>query len=241
MEWKDKINFLSSEKIFYFYVYKGMQIFIYFFIGTIFGSFFGLVIDRWDTSESIIFGRSRCEGCQTTLKARDLIPVFSQLVSKSRCRYCQVRIPLRYMGIELATGLVIMSWGAGWISLIQGLTLILSLILSIFDIKIHSFPFIIWLMFAGLFLFIQLPTGYHLIWLILAGIAQLKDIKIGAGDFLWFYLVSFSCSLTELTWIVLIASGVGIIASLIKKEQELPFLPYLSIGYLVILLWDQIL
>jgi leader peptidase (prepilin peptidase)/N-methyltransferase len=47
-------------------------------------------------------GRSRCPACEQTLGVRDLVPVFSFLLSRGRCRHCGARIPLRYPLTEAA-------------------------------------------------------------------------------------------------------------------------------------------
>ncbi len=54
---------------------------------------------------SIIAPRSHCPQCKTTLGVLDLIPVFSWLAFKGRCRHCGVKISSRYIMIELAVSL----------------------------------------------------------------------------------------------------------------------------------------
>jgi prepilin signal peptidase PulO-like enzyme (type II secretory pathway) len=45
--------------------------------------------------------RSFCPSCHAELHSKDLIPVFSWLYQKGRCRYCSAPIPVRYLLIEL--------------------------------------------------------------------------------------------------------------------------------------------
>ena len=45
--------------------------------------------------------RSFCPACHAELHKRDLIPVFSWLIQRGRCRYCGIGIPARYLLIEL--------------------------------------------------------------------------------------------------------------------------------------------
>jgi leader peptidase (prepilin peptidase)/N-methyltransferase len=84
----------------------------------IFGSFFNVVIYRVPLEKNIAKGRSFCPKCSTSLKAPDLIPVFSQLFLKNRCRYCKEKISLRYPAVELITGLLwllsYLIWGLSW-------------------------------------------------------------------------------------------------------------------------------
>lgn len=73
--------------------------------GLIVGSFLDVFIARYQTGLKLT-GRSFCFSCGHELSWRDLVPVFSFIFQKSRCRYCGVRIPWRYPFIELVTGIV---------------------------------------------------------------------------------------------------------------------------------------
>jgi leader peptidase (prepilin peptidase)/N-methyltransferase len=75
-------------------------------LGLAIGSFLNVCIDRLPQNKSIVFPPSHCEACQHKLAAKDLIPVFSYLRLRGRCRYCQASIPRRVFWVELATGLI---------------------------------------------------------------------------------------------------------------------------------------
>ena len=75
-------------------------------LGLAVGSFLNVCIDRLPQNKSIVFPPSHCEACQHKLAAKDLIPVFSYLRLRGRCRYCQASIPRRVFWVELATGLI---------------------------------------------------------------------------------------------------------------------------------------
>ena len=47
-------------------------------------------------------GRSICTACGATLRPADLVPLFSFLLARGRCRHCGERIPWRYPLTELA-------------------------------------------------------------------------------------------------------------------------------------------
>ncbi|MFZ1249564.1 MAG: prepilin peptidase [Candidatus Saccharimonadales bacterium] len=53
---------------------------------------------------SILKGRSMCPQCHHVLAPRDLIPIFSWLTLRGRCRYCAKAISVQYPLIELLTG-----------------------------------------------------------------------------------------------------------------------------------------
>ena len=59
-------------------------------------SFVNVLVWRLPRNMNFLTDRSRCPFCGQTLNWRDLIPVFSWLLLKGRCRYCGEKIPLRY-------------------------------------------------------------------------------------------------------------------------------------------------
>lgn len=87
-------------------------------MGLIFGSFATALSHRLPRSESIATAHSRCPSCKTALGVRDLLPVFSWLMSAGKCRHCGVAVSWRYPAIELAMAaafaLVTWRYGLGW-------------------------------------------------------------------------------------------------------------------------------
>ena len=84
-----------------------MEFLVYFFIfsfGLIVGSFLNCIIYRLSKKESFLKKRSYCPHCKHTLNWQDLIPIFSFLILKGKCRYCKKSISFQYPLVELATG-----------------------------------------------------------------------------------------------------------------------------------------
>jgi leader peptidase (prepilin peptidase)/N-methyltransferase len=77
-----------------------------FLLGTIIGSFLNVVIYRFNTGKSVVKGRSICMTCNRNLRWYELIPVFSFLIQKGKCRRCASSISHQYPIVELVTGLV---------------------------------------------------------------------------------------------------------------------------------------
>ena len=75
-------------------------------LGLVMGSFLHCAAWRAARGESFIKGRSRCPSCGHTLGAGELIPLFSWLVQRGRCRACGQRIPARYPLSELAFAVI---------------------------------------------------------------------------------------------------------------------------------------
>lgn len=69
------------------------------------GSFFNVVIFRFNTERSF-GGRSGCMSCQNKLTWYELIPVFSFLCLRGRCRNCKTKISIQYPIVELVSGFI---------------------------------------------------------------------------------------------------------------------------------------
>ncbi len=77
--------------------------FIMILFGGVVGSFFTCALYRLPKGESLRQPPSFCDNCKKTLSALDLVPVFSWILLKGRCRHCGVRVSSFYTGIELVT------------------------------------------------------------------------------------------------------------------------------------------
>ena len=75
-------------------------------MGTVFGSFFTLAVYRIPLGLDITHERSFCPKCNHRLEFIDLIPIFSYLSLKGKCRYCGEKVRIRYLLLEVISGLV---------------------------------------------------------------------------------------------------------------------------------------
>lgn len=75
-------------------------------LGAIWGSFVAALCSRWPRGERISDGRSHCDHCQTTLGAKDLVPILSYLWLRGACRYCAHRIGAGALYIELCAAAI---------------------------------------------------------------------------------------------------------------------------------------
>ncbi len=109
-------------------------------LGLSVGSFLNLCSDRLPRDQSIIRPGSRCDSCHRSLKAIDLVPVFSYVWLRGRCRYCGAGIPIRLPVLEFATAVIfgLLAWHYG-LSLELAIALIYaSLFLLIFAIDLEQ-------------------------------------------------------------------------------------------------------
>jgi len=74
--------------------------------GIAIGSFLNVCIDRLPLRKSLAYPPSHCDTCQRRLGLMDLIPIFSYLWLRGRCRYCKAGIPIRVLLVEVISGLL---------------------------------------------------------------------------------------------------------------------------------------
>ena len=80
-----------------------MEYFFLFVLGAAIGSFLNVCIARLPKNESLAFPPSHCMKCRHRLGYLDLIPIFSWLWLRGKCRYCGEKITFRYVVVELLT------------------------------------------------------------------------------------------------------------------------------------------
>jgi prepilin signal peptidase PulO-like enzyme (type II secretory pathway) len=118
-------------------------------IGLFVGSFLANVVYRLKKGEQFVNGRSKCPHCGHQLTALDLVPVFSWVALKSKCRYCKAKISGEYALVELLTGVLFaLSYFAlnpngqieiaqffVWLIVLSGL-----IVLAVYDLKWYLLP-----------------------------------------------------------------------------------------------------
>ncbi|MFH0792071.1 MAG: prepilin peptidase [bacterium] len=122
---------------------------IYFYgsiLGLVAGSFVNAWVYRLDSGESVLFERSHCVNCGKTIRWYDLIPLFSFINLRGKCRDCQKPISIEYPLIEAITAVLYVAIIylnrfaignlSGWASIIYQMLLLVFLeTIFIFDLK----------------------------------------------------------------------------------------------------------
>ena len=91
---------------------EGLLGLIAFLLGAALFSFMNVVAWRLPRNMDPLKGRSICPRCGRTLDAPDLVPVFSWLFLRGRCRHCRAPIPVRYLLVELLGGVLALDYAA---------------------------------------------------------------------------------------------------------------------------------
>jgi len=85
------------------------EYFVLFLLGAVVGSFLNVVVLRHIKREGYIGGRSKCFSCQKILSWFELVPIFSFLIQKGKCRTCRTSLSVQYPLVELGTGLLFLA------------------------------------------------------------------------------------------------------------------------------------
>ena len=246
-------------------MYYGIEIVLIFVLGLIVGSFSNVCIYRIPRNESIIYPASHCPKCRTTIKPIDNIPLLSYILLKGRCRYCKSKISIRYPVVEFLTGFIylIIYWIYG-LSIQTLIYIILSsalIIIAFIDLNQQIIPDVISLpgIVIGFILSFFVPyiafinsalgvvVGGGVILIIgLGGSVIFKKEAMGGGDiklaamigaFLgWRYIIIslfLGFFLGALIGIILIMTKIK------KREDVIPFGPFIVLGSLLTLLWGE--
>lgn len=69
-------------------------------VGACLGSFTAAAIVRLPAKESLLHPPSSCPHCQKRLQPYDLVPIFSYLWLRGRCRHCGTKLSRHYLVVE---------------------------------------------------------------------------------------------------------------------------------------------
>jgi leader peptidase (prepilin peptidase) / N-methyltransferase len=236
-------------------------------LGLIIGSFLNVCIDRLPRNESIAYPPSHCPACQHKLAAKDLIPVFSYLVLRGRCRYCQAPIPKRLFWVELATGVVfaLLAWHYGLNPELAVMAFYACLFIIIFVIDLEqglilnkvAYPAMVVVFLLALYPWPWLndSLGMRLAYAALGGgvgfiifllIALISRGGMGWGDVKLAALIGLATGFPMVVVAIIMAAILGgivavalMIAKRKKRRETVPFGPFLAVAAMVTLLWGS--
>lgn len=240
----------------------GIQVYLYVLILTL-GAFLGSALNclAWRMARGIKWskGRSLCPHCGHSLQALDLIPVFSFLLLKGRCRYCGQRISPRYLLSELLLGICFSSllWRFGLSLQTANAALLCGCLfcLSLVDLEIQIIPNrFLWIpalarlwqlatedrLCSGILPALLFGGGLLLFSLMMDKLLG-KD-TLGGGDIKLIALLGLYFSIPECLFLLIAACLLGIGGAMILKIKPgtpFPFGPYISLAAWLTLLFGS--
>jgi leader peptidase (prepilin peptidase)/N-methyltransferase len=244
-----------------------LYIFLFAILGLVVGSFLNVCIDRLPQNKSVAYPPSHCEACQHKLAARDLIPVFSYLRLRGRCRYCQASIPRKLLWVELATAVIfaLLYWHYGLSAELGVLAFYACLFIIIFVIDLeHSlilnkvvYPAMVVALLLSLYPWPWLSEsiGMRVAYAALGGtagfaifllIALVSRGGMGWGDVKLAALIGLATGF-PLVFVAIIMAAIlgGIVAVVLLatrrrgRREMIPFGPFLAVAAMVTLLWGS--
>ena len=238
-------------------------------MGALWGSFANVCILRLPEGKGVVSGRSYCPNCKKLITWKDNIPIISFLLLKGKCRQCKKPISFQYTLVEFLSLISFLSiyylYGISLTTLLLIILAIIFIIIFFIDLKhfiipnsltfplmvlgfIKSFipnldeifPNYIDSLIGGLF-------GYGIIWSIIFFYKQVRKKEgMGLGDAKLFAVIGFWFGWISIPFVIFLSSIIAllsVIPDLIKNSKkmttQIPFGPYIIIGTLVYLLFEN--
>ena len=231
-------------------------------LGLCMGSFLNCLALRLAKGESMM-GRSHCFSCAHELSGADLVPLFSYLFLRGRCRYCHAKIPLRYPMTELCCAVLYVSllYRFDFTWELAEFTLLFSVLFcaSLADLEAYIIPDV--LVLAGIlfrvpFLFLSPAPGRAALSALLGGfsvalpllgvvlIAEkvMKKEAMGGGDLKLLFMTGLYFDWKVNLFALLCACLFGIVFGTVSgkgKGKLIPFGPSIACGVWAAALWGE--
>ena len=238
-------------------------------IGALWGSFANVCILRLPEGKGVVSGRSYCPNCKKLITWKDNIPIISFLLLKGKCRQCKNPISFQYTLVEFLSLISFLSiyylYGISLTTLLLIILAIIFIIIFFIDLKHFIIPNSLTfpLMVLG-FIKSFIPNldgifpnyldslvgglfGYGIIWSIIFFYKQVRKKEgMGLGDAKLFAVIGFWFGWISIPFVIFLSSIIAllsVIPDLIKNSKkmttQIPFGPYIIIGTLVYLLFEN--
>jgi leader peptidase (prepilin peptidase)/N-methyltransferase len=134
-----------------------------FILGVLLGGMLNSFITWWPQEEEGSGPQAACPHCGHSWYGLEKVRLWGLVFSQGRCHYCGDHVPLRYILVELATGVLLVlafSRGKGTVDMFRLLAFVLLLVpLFFIDLKHHRLPNILTLPGIGLGLLLSASLG----------------------------------------------------------------------------------
>lgn len=223
-------------------------------LGAAIGSFLNLCIDRLPYGRSIISPPSHCGSCARRLEPLELVPIFSFLLLKGRCRTCGAAISNRVLVVELLTagtyGLIWLWQGPGLGLAIVTVYVSLLILITFIDLEHRLilnrviYPAIVLALPAALLYGIGITesllggaVGFVIMFVIYLVANWYSSGSLGLGDVMLVTFVGLFLGLQKI-FIALYAASLlgGIVAAILLitklkgRKDPVPYAPFICLG-----------
>ncbi|MDO8493452.1 MAG: prepilin peptidase [bacterium] len=234
-----------------------------FIFGSIIGSFLNVVILRYNTGRSIVSGRSICFSCGTRLHWYNMFPIFSFLLQGGKCHSCLSKVSWQYPLVEFVTAvlytMLYLKLGPTLDFIFYAFIFSVLTVIAVYDFRHKIIPdeLVYLLITLG---FLRLAYVYSVISpdMAISGFLAGSLMFLFLGSF-WFFsggawmglgdaklvlalgwLSTFCYALTSLVYSFWLGAIIGIFINLFfKRIKEVPFAPFLIVGFLVVFFYNS--
>ena len=238
----------------------GLWTFYFFAVGACVGSFVNVIIYRVPKKLSIIRPGSRCPSCGSPIGWRHNIPVLSYIALKGRCARCGAEISARYPLVELITAflfaLCFIRFGLTPSSAVYMFFSSALVAVAFIDLDEMIIPDVITLpgIVAGLlcsWLVLPISVTDALLGMLAGGgvfflIALAVPHGMGGGDIKLMGMVGSFLGLKSVLITIFLGSLFGSIGGLVGivlfgkgRKTQIPFGPYLALGALIAMFFEN--
>ena len=238
-----------------------LYLIIFFIFGSVMGSFYHVLATRLSKNQSIVTPASHCEKCNHQLKWYELIPIVSYLIQGGKCRSCQSKLNVSYILMEICTGIL---FAVCYHKFNFSLQLIVALIFasSLIIIIISDIEYMIILdevlIFAvfGIIIIDIFDIGlYDTAIRVLYGVGAFatmllvkkigdvvfKQESLGGGDiklmFMIGLVIGYPMAVCNIFFATFIAFPIALFLLITKKDNIIPFGPFLSMAAIILYIW----
>ena len=231
---------MLTQLTFFLYI----VIFLY---GIVIGSFLNVLIFRIPKKENIVQS-SHCMNCGRKLGWRDMVPVFSYIILRGRCRQCGARISIQYPLIEALNGVLYV------VVFMAGLMTSALIVIAVIDERTYQIP-VSQNLFLGLLGIIMTVYDFRhilshiigavIVSLFLYGLYYFSSGKaIGGGDIKLMAYAGLLLGAKNIIFAFILACILGSVIHTIrmkvsKRNNLLALGPYLSAGIFIAALWGS--
>lgn len=234
---------------------------LYFFVvGAAIGSFLNVVIYRVPRKESVVSPGSRCPSCGGSIAWYHNIPILSWFFLRGRCAKCDAPFSPRYMLVELLTALLFAAcnarFGHGGAGMVYMALCSALVAIAFIDIDHFIIPDTITIpgigagfLCAWLFLPVTMwdslfgfAAGFGLFFVIAVAVPG----GMGGGDIKLMGMVGAFLGLKGALITIFLGSCIGAVVGVAGilffgkgRKSKLPFGPYLVVGALLAVFWQQ--
>jgi leader peptidase (prepilin peptidase)/N-methyltransferase len=241
---------------------------IFVLLGMVIASFLNVCADRLPAGQSLVYPPSHCPACSRRLAAKDLIPVFSYLWLRGRCRYCKAPIPRRVLWVEVSTaalfGFAFWQYGLSVELPIALFYISLFMVFLVIDLE-HGlilnrivYPALALALLLSIFFTIFLPQvgivpdiaraaiGGGIGFVVFLLIVIVSRGGMGFGDVKLAALIGLATGFPLVILALIMGMILGGLAAVIllgfkikKRKEAMPFGPFLAVAAIATLLWGS--